>query len=419
MGRGGHRSGPRTGDGGDAVTGDQPQRRRGQPWPERYHGPGYREPAHPQASARDPGSRHSGPRGPAGPPAWLADRAPREPRPPQGGTGQPPAGQSGPGGYRNGRARYRDTGYGSAVSGRARARETAYGEPRNGRARHRESYGRSGDGQARSGEPWHREGQRPPAGDAGRRAAFFPAAGGAGQPAYRGTSHRRRSGTGPWPEDAPGARSQQQWRRGERGGPRRRDTTGGAEGNERLTAMTGAVVLVLLAAEGVTILAIHRLLTLHFFLGTLLVGPVLLKGASTVYRFARYYAGAPAYRRKGPPAPLLRALGPLVLVLSLTVIGSGIMLAVTGPGGQFWLFAHKASFVLWFLVMTVHVLAYVWRLPRLISGDLVSRARVGAAGVLAGRQARWLLLTAAVLTGLMLAVLTVHLAAAWAHAAPG
>jgi hypothetical protein len=41
----------------------------------------------------------------------------------------------------------------------------------------------------------------------------------------------------------------------------------GAEGNERLTSMTGAVLLVLPAVEGLTILRASRLLTLHVFLG--------------------------------------------------------------------------------------------------------------------------------------------------------
>jgi hypothetical protein len=52
--------------------------------------------------------------------------------------------------------------------------------------------------------------------------------------------------------------------------------SGGPEGNERLTAMTGAVLLILLAVEGYTILRIGRLLTLHVFLGMLLLGPVTL-----------------------------------------------------------------------------------------------------------------------------------------------
>ena len=126
----------------------------------------------------------------------------------------------------------------------------------------------------------------------------------------------------------------------------------------------------LFAAEGFTILSIHQLITLHFFLGMLLIGPVALKIGTVVYRFARYYTGAPEYRRKGPPAPLLRLLGPFVLITSLGVIGTGVMLAVTGSAAGPWLFLHKAFFVLWFGVMTIHVLAYVWRLPRLIGADL-------------------------------------------------
>ena len=198
-----------------------------------------------------------------------------------------------------------------------------------------------------------------------------------------------------------------------RGTRHRGDTTGGAEGNERLTALTGMVLLVLFAAEGVTILSVRRMLTLHFFLGMLLIGPVALKTCSTTYRFVRYYSGAAGYRRKGPPAPLLRMLGPVVVLTSVAVIGTGVLLALPGPGGGAWLFLHKASFVLWFGAMTVHVLAYVWRLPRLARGELASRAGRRASQVLAGRTARWLLLTASILTGLLLAMLTIHRAGAW------
>jgi hypothetical protein len=194
--------------------------------------------------------------------------------------------------------------------------------------------------------------------------------------------------------------------------------TGGADGNERLTGLTGMVLLVLFAAEGFTILAVRQMLTLHFFLGMLLAGPVLLKICSTAYRFTRYYAGDADYRRKGPPAMPLRVLGPFVILTSLAVIGTGIMLALTGPGSSIWLLAHKAAFVLWFGAMTIHVLAYVWRLPRLVGSDLARRAGYRAEQVLGGRAARWLLLTASLLAGLLLAVITVHLAGPWT-AVPG
>jgi hypothetical protein len=176
--------------------------------------------------------------------------------------------------------------------------------------------------------------------------------------------------------------------------------TGGAGGNERLTGLTGMVLLALFAVEGFTILAIHQMLTLHFFLGVLLIGPVLLKVCSTGYRFVRYYTGDAEYRRKGPPALLLRVLGPAVILTSLSVIGTGVVLAVAGPGPGIWLLAHKAAFVLWFGAMTVHVLAYIWRLPRLVGSDLASRAGHRAEEVLGGRAARWLLLTASLLAGL-------------------
>ena len=194
-------------------------------------------------------------------------------------------------------------------------------------------------------------------------------------------------------------------------------TTGGAEGNARLTAATGAVLLVLFAAEGMTILAVRQLLTLHFFIGMLLIGPVVLKICSTIYRFARYYTGAAEYRQKGPPAPLLRLLGPVVLLTSVSVIGTGVMLALIGPSGT-WLFLHKASFVLWFGAMTIHVLAYACRLPRMLSGDFATRAGYRAHTVLAGRPARWLLLAASVLAGLLLAVLTLGQAGIWLAAHP-
>lgn len=194
---------------------------------------------------------------------------------------------------------------------------------------------------------------------------------------------------------------------------RRRDTTGRAEGNERLTAMTGALLLVLFAIEGFTILAIRQMLTLHFFFGMLLIGPATLKACSTMYRFGRFYLGAPDYRRKGPPAPLLRLLGPFVILTTFGVIGTGVMLEFTGRNPGPWLTLHKGMFVLWFGVMTIHVLAYAWRLPRILGGGQAGGPHRRAAAALAGRGARWMLLTASVLTGLLLAVLTYHQAGTW------
>ncbi len=58
---------------------------------------------------------------------------------------------------------------------------------------------------------------------------------------------------------------------------RRRDWSGGAIGNLRLTATVGAFLIVLLAVEGATVPWIQPLLTVHIFVGMLLLGPVALK----------------------------------------------------------------------------------------------------------------------------------------------
>lgn len=133
----------------------------------------------------------------------------------------------------------------------------------------------------------------------------------------------------------------------------------GVEANARLTSALGIVLLPLLAVEGYTILDVHAMITLHIFLGTLLLGPVLLKTGSTLYRFARYYLGENSYVRKGPPNVILRVLGPLVIISSLALLGTGVGLIYAGRGGGLLLTAHKASFIIWFGVMVIHVLGHI------------------------------------------------------------
>jgi hypothetical protein len=163
-------------------------------------------------------------------------------------------------------------------------------------------------------------------------------------------------------------------------------------------------LLLLLAAEGVTVLRIRALLTPHVFIGMLLVPPVLLKMGSTGYRFVRYYAGSPAYRRKGPPPALLRVLGPLVVLLTLTLFASGIAVLFAAHGlRQELLFVHKASFVLWFAAMAVHVLAHLLDTARLAPLDYYWRTRRQVEG--AGRR-QWAV-AASIALGALLGVLCV------------
>lgn len=191
----------------------------------------------------------------------------------------------------------------------------------------------------------------------------------------------------------------------------RRAPAANPDGNEHLTAMTGAVLLIGFAVEGVTILELHRLIWLHFAVGFLLIGPVTLKIGATLYRFARYYTGSGPYLRKGPPGPLLRLLGPLVILTSIAVLGTGVMLAIAGPGqADIWLFLHKATFAVWFGVMTIHVCAYAPRLPRLLGRQ---HSKYPAPASIAGTPARYLALACALAAGIAVAVLATHLSGNW------
>jgi len=97
----------------------------------------------------------------------------------------------------------------------------------------------------------------------------------------------------------------------------------------------------LLAVEGVTILTIRPLLTVHVFVGLLLIPPVALKLAATGYRLLRYYARAAEYVRKGPPLLLMRMLvAPVLVAATLVVLATGGTLLVVGPSGGLVLGLH-------------------------------------------------------------------------------
>jgi hypothetical protein len=188
----------------------------------------------------------------------------------------------------------------------------------------------------------------------------------------------------------------------------------GVEANERLTGSTALVLLILLAIEGVTVLRVHALLTLHVFVGMLLIPPVLVKMSSTTWRFARYYLGSPEYRHKGPPPNALRVIGPFVVVLTIVLFASGVLLLL-GPSG--WrgrlLLLHQASFVLWFILMTVHVLGHLGDVARVSTKDWARRTR----GLVGGARARRLSITISLFAGLVLAFLTVSHVGPWVHGA--
>jgi hypothetical protein len=149
-------------------------------------------------------------------------------------------------------------------------------------------------------------------------------------------------------------------------------TQAGVIGNERLTALVSFVLLVLIIVELVTSAVLRSWLPAHTFVGVLLAGPLLVKMSSTGWRFLRYYTRAPAYVRRGPPPLVLRVLGPILLVTTLVMVGSGIGLVVTGPIQPF-LLAHVFSALAWLPLIAVHSLAHLRQVPRRLVDDWSNR----------------------------------------------
>ena len=186
--------------------------------------------------------------------------------------------------------------------------------------------------------------------------------------------------------------------------------TEGVDGNERLTAGAAVVLFVLLAVEGVTIVFLRPLFSVHVFVGMLLIPPVALKVGSTGWRFVRYYSGREEYVRKGPPLLPLRLLAPVVVVSTIAVFATGVALLVVGPRGGIVLGLHKASFAVWLVATGIHVLAHLGRMRRIAPRDWrPERPR------LHGVSARRGLLAGSIVAGTILAIATIQYAQPWLH----
>jgi hypothetical protein len=141
----------------------------------------------------------------------------------------------------------------------------------------------------------------------------------------------------------------------------------------------------------------------------LLIPPVGLKVATTGYRFVRYYTGDRQYRLDGPPHPVLRLLGPIVVLSTTGLFATGVLLIVLGPQRGAALGLHKATFVVWLIAMTAHVLGHLLRVPGLAAADWRRDDPLPGASL-----RRWLL-AGSIVAGLITAVATIHLAGPWHH----
>jgi hypothetical protein len=191
--------------------------------------------------------------------------------------------------------------------------------------------------------------------------------------------------------------------------------TGGPAGNARLTAWTGAVLLVLFLVELGTLLDVTGLISWHVVVGVLLVPPALLKTGSTGWRIVRYYSRSAVYRRAGPPPMVLRVLGPLVVLGTLAVLGSGLALLALGQDASLHPFlsvfgyqvsaltVHQASFIVWAVVTGLHTLGRLVPATRLITGR----------AVVPGAVARIITLTGIAAVAVLAAVLIYDASSSW------
>jgi hypothetical protein len=182
-------------------------------------------------------------------------------------------------------------------------------------------------------------------------------------------------------------------------------------GNERMTALAGAVLLVLILVELVSALILHTLLSIHVFVGVLLAGPLIVKLGSTGWRFLHYYTGSPAFVRRGPPHLALRVMAPLLIATTLVVIGSGIGLMLTGPSSAGLLLPmHGFSVLVWLPLIALHIFAHTRRVPGLVADDW--RKPVDKSSV-SGHWQRLGVNLGALLVGTVAAILLFPAAAPW------
>lgn len=185
------------------------------------------------------------------------------------------------------------------------------------------------------------------------------------------------------------------------------------DGNERLTAALGLLLLVPILVELVSVLlGVHGFMSLHVFVGLLLIPPVLLKLASTGWRFARYYLGSVDYVVYGPPKIAMRLLAPLLVAATVVLFGSGVAMGILhgsalGVARQL----HGPASVLWIVLVGVHVIAYFKRSLTKGTEDIAASSRLSVRGA----RGRAYAVVAAAAAGLVVAAAAVPAQHRWVN----
>jgi hypothetical protein len=201
--------------------------------------------------------------------------------------------------------------------------------------------------------------------------------------------------------------------------------SGGPAGNARLTAWTGLLLLVLFLAEMVTLLGVRGLISWHIAIGVLLIPPALFKTGVTGWRVVRYYSGNRPYQQAGPPPTIMRLLGPLVVLSTLALLGSGLALAIVGPDtsrtalvtvlGQRVdpLTIHQATFLAWGVITGIHALGRLIPAVRTVSLPGLPAALRAPAQAVPGRYRRATALAVTMVAAAVAATIVVAAAGAW------
>ena len=171
------------------------------------------------------------------------------------------------------------------------------------------------------------------------------------------------------------------------------------------------LLLVPILVELATILlGVHTFMSLHVFVGLALIPPVLLKLASTGWRFARYYTHSRAYVAHGPPRLTMRLLAPLLVVATVILFSSGIAMGILhGHALQIARRLHGPTSVIWLVLIGVHVLVYLKRALTSSREDLRANTRRDVQGATWRRYT----LVAALLLGLAAGAATVPAQHRW------
>ncbi|MFD1676365.1 hypothetical protein [Alicyclobacillus fodiniaquatilis] len=182
--------------------------------------------------------------------------------------------------------------------------------------------------------------------------------------------------------------------------------------NERMTAIAGTILFILIVTQLIITANLHALLSVHIFVGVLLSGPIVIKMFSTGFKFVRYYTRNPIFVKSGTPNIWLRLLAPFLVLMTLLVFISGFSLAIIGPTHMGLFFTiHAASVAIWLPLVAVHIYAHIRRATRVTFSDL----RQHTSFRVKGRNGRLGINLAGLIMGAIAAMVMIPVSETWDH----